>query len=291
MIDLLLLLTVIVWGSNFAIVKSALADFPPFVFNALRLIIASSLFVIAMAAQARAGPSDLHGRLTRGEWRQLLQLGVIGHFVYQLCFVAGVARTSSGNAGLIFGCTPVAVSLLSSLTGHERIPNTRWIGLGLSLVGIYAVVGHRASWTLESLAGDALVFAAMCCWAFYSVMSQPLLARRSPLVVTGWSLSMGASLYLIVAVPEFFTADWSAISTTSWWLMTWSAVFSMALAYIIWYTAVQRIGSSRTATYSNLTPIVAMIVGYVWMAEPITNAQLLGAAAILAGVSVTRLRN
>lgn len=281
---------VIIWGSNFAIVKSALADFPPLVFNALRLIIASGLFLVAMMVQARAGVGGARERLTMGEWRQLLQLGVIGHLVYQLCFVAGVARTSVGNAALIFGCTPVTVSLLSSIAGHERIPATRWIGLVLSLLGIYAVVGHRTSWTMSSLAGDGIVLAAMCCWSIYSVMSQPLLVRRSALIVTGWSMTIGALLYMIIATPEFLNTDWQRISTTSWWLMTWSAAFSMALAYIIWYTGVQRIGSSRTAIYSNLTPIVAMIVGYLWLAEPVTNPQLLGAAAILAGVSVTRLK-
>jgi drug/metabolite transporter (DMT)-like permease len=280
---------VVIWGSNFAIVKSALADFPPLVFNALRLAIASGLFLAAMLVPARPASAADNGPLTRGEWRQILLLGVIGHLVYQLCFVAGVQRTSVGNAALIFGCTPVVVALLASWAGHERIPITRWIGLGLSLLGIYAVVGHRTSWSTSGLIGDAIVLIAMCCWSLYSVMSQPLLARRSALVVTGWSMTIGAALYLIVATPEFLSTDWRAISGKSWWLMTWSAVFSMALAYIIWYTGVQRIGSSRTAVYSNLTPIVAMIVGFLWLREPITGPQLLGAAAILAGVSVTRI--
>jgi drug/metabolite transporter (DMT)-like permease len=278
---------VVIWGSNFAIVKSALADFPPLVFNALRLAIASGLFLVAMAMPFGGGT---RGPLTSGEWRRLLQLGVIGHLIYQLCFVAGVARTSVGNAALIFGCTPVTVALLSSFSGRERIPITRWIGLILSLLGIYAVVAHRTSWTMSGLAGDAIVLVAMICWSLYSVMSQPLLAHRSALIVTGWSMTIGALLYLILATPEFFSADWQRISATSWWLMTWSAVFSMALAYIIWYTGVQRIGPSRTAIYSNLTPVVAMIVGYLWLAEPITGAQIAGAAAILAGVFVSRLK-
>ena len=41
--------------------------------------------------------------------------------------------------------------------------------------------------------------------------------------------------------------------------MLWSALFALCIAYVIWYTGVQRIGSSRTSIYSNLTPIVAMI--------------------------------
>ena len=71
--------------------------------------------------------------------------------------------------------------------------------------------------------------------------------------------------------------------------MAASSLLALALAYMIWYTAVQKIGSARTAVYSNLTPIVAMVVAAVWLGERITGQQLLGAALILSGIAVTRL--
>lgn len=288
--DLLLLLMIVIWGSNFAVVKAALEDFPALPFNALRLVVSSTLFLAAIALQARRAP-DATARLTGADWRQLVFLGLLGQLLYQWCFVAGVARTSVGNAALIFGCTPVAVALFASLAGHERIPAMRWVGAGLSLVGIYAVVGHRATWTTDGLIGDAIVIVAMLCWSLYSVAAQPLLRRHSPLTVTGWSMAIGATCYVLIAVPSFVSTDWSSISTRSWWLMTGSSVLSLAFAYMIWYTAVQRIGSSRTAMYSNLTPIVAMIVGFLWLGEPITRGQMVGTAAILTGVFVTRMRS
>jgi drug/metabolite transporter (DMT)-like permease len=58
---------------------------------------------------------------------------------------------------------------------------------------------------------------------------------------------------------------------------------------MVWYTAVQRIGSSRTAIYSNLTPIIAMIVAAIWLGEQITRSQILGAVFILSGIAITRL--
>lgn len=279
---------VVIWGSNFAVVKSALADFPALPFNALRLVVSSALFLAAIAYQARRAPSAAPP-LTRADWRQLLFLGLLGQLLYQWCFVAGVARTSVGNAALIFGCTPVMVAILASLAGHERIPTMRWAGAGLSLVGIYAVVGHRATWTTEGLIGDAIVIVAMFCWSLYSVAAQPLLRRHSPLTVTGWSMAIGASFYVLMSVPSFLSTNWSTISTRSWWLMIGSSVLSLAFAYMIWYTAVQRIGSSRTSMYSNLTPVVAMVTGFLWLGEPITSGQMIGTATILAGVFVTRM--
>jgi drug/metabolite transporter (DMT)-like permease len=194
-----------------------------------------------------------------------------------------------GNAALIFGCTPVTVALLASLAGHERVPGTRWLGGALSLAGIYAVVGHRATWSAEGLAGDGLMLAAMFCWSLYSVWAQPLLRRHSPLVVTGYSMAVGTVLYVLVAAPVIAVTDWQGISLRSWILMAASAVLALVVAYLIWYTAIQRIGSSRTAIYTNLTPIVALVVGALWLGEPISRGQIVGTVAILAGVFVTRL--
>jgi drug/metabolite transporter (DMT)-like permease len=283
-LDFALLLMVVIWGANFSAIKYALRDFPQTSFNALRLGLAAAVFLAAIALRAKRDPA-----LTRPDWLRIAWLGVIGHLLYQLAFVAGVARTSASNSALIFGTTPVAVALLSSLSGHERVPPLRWVGAALSMLGIYIVVGERARWSSATAIGDALVVGGMLCWSTYSVLAQPLLRRHSPLVVTGYSLAIGATLYAVLATPALVTTHWGTISATSWTLMVLSSLLALAFAYMIWYTAVQRIGSSRTAVYSNLTPVVAMVVAAVWLDEPIGVRQVLGAATILGGLFVTRL--
>jgi drug/metabolite transporter (DMT)-like permease len=285
-LDLLLLLMILIWGSNFSVIKYALRDFPEISFNAMRLLLASAVFLIVIATTLRRAERT---PLTRADWYRIVVLGLVGHFLYQLAFLGGVARTSVANSALIFGCTPVMVAILASLAGHERLTWGRWLGGALSLAGIYSLVGRRASLSSATLVGDALVFVGMLCWSLYSVIAQPMLRRHSPLVVTGLSMTVGASFYMILGVPAFLRTYWGGISMISWALMAASSLLALAFAYIVWYTAVQRIGSSRTAAYSNLTPIVAMIIGAVWLREPIEAAQVLGAILILAGVVVTRL--
>ena len=292
MLDLLLLLMIVIWGSNFSVVKYALRDFPEISFNALRLIIASAVFMAALAigrARTNAGLREPEPPVTWREWRSLIGLGVVGTGFYQLLFLAGVARTSVANSSLIFGCTPVAVAIMSSIAGHDRLTAARWAGAALSFTGIYTLVGLRAEISSATFAGDALIFGAMLCWSLYSVAAQPLLKRHSPLVVTGWAMTSGTAVYLVFAIVPMLRTDWAAISTISWILMTASALLALAFSYIVWYTAVQRIGSSRTAIYSNLTPIVAMIVAFFWLGEPITRIQMLGAALILSGIALTRV--
>jgi drug/metabolite transporter (DMT)-like permease len=71
--------------------------------------------------------------------------------------------------------------------------------------------------------------------------------------------------------------------------MLWSSIFCLVLAYVIWYTGVQRLGATRTSAYSNLTPLAAMAVAWIWLGETVTLPQMLGAAGIFAGVFLTRL--
>ena len=75
----------------------------------------------------------------------------------------------------------------------------------------------------------------------------------------------------------------------TWIKLVYSSLFAICVAYTIWYAAVREIGSARTSVYSNLLPIVAMVTAYLWIGEPLGWAKLIGAAAVLAGVALTRL--
>lgn len=285
MLDLLLLLMVTIWGANFSVIKLALRDFPQVPFNALRLLLATAVFLTVLALRRR----DDERRLTRADWGRLVVLGLVGHLVYQLCFLAGVARTSVANSSLIFGCTPVAVAIMAAVAGHDRLTRAQTAGAVLSLAGIYAIVGPQAVVSSATLVGDVLVVGGMLSWSMYSVAAQPLLKRHSPIVVTGWSMAIGTAFYMVIAAGPMLRTEWEDISLFSWALMASSSLLALALAYMIWYTAVQRIGSARTSVYSNLTPVIAMVVAAVWLGEAVNVAQVIGAGLILTGIAVTRI--
>jgi drug/metabolite transporter (DMT)-like permease len=284
-LDVLLVLVIVVWGANLSVIKVALREFPAQSFNALRMILAAASFLLVL----RWRPPGETRVIARRDWGRVAFLGLVGGTLYQLFFLQGVPRTSVANAGLIFGLSPVVISLMSAAVGHERLPWTRWAGGALSVVGLYFVVGVGATLAVNSLVGDAFVFVGMLCWAVYSVASRPLLGRYSPTVLTAWATVVGAALYVALSVPTLAATDWAGVSWWSWFLMAASSVVCLVLAYVVWYTGVQRLGATRTSAYSNLIPIAAIAVGWVWLGEPITAAQAVGAAAILGGVFLTRL--
>jgi drug/metabolite transporter (DMT)-like permease len=284
-LDGLLLLMVLIWGSNFSIVKVALRDFPEIAFNAMRMAVGSAVFLSVIAFTRPATPRPV---ITRRDWIELTLLGAVGTFLYQLCFVAGLGRTSVGNSSLIIGISPVVIAVMSALAGHERIKPMRWAGVMLALFGLYLVVAHGVDLSGATWRGDALMMLSVLCWSLFSVASQPILKRHSPLVVIGLAFSIGGALYITTLMPLLINVNWREVSAYSWLLMLASALFSLNLSYWIWYTGLKKLGGSRTSVYSYLTPIVAIGVAAWWLGEPISSNQVAGAGAIFGGLVITR---
>jgi drug/metabolite transporter (DMT)-like permease len=289
-LDAWLLLVTIIWGSNFSVIKKALVEIPPIGFNLLRLVLASAtLLALLPLVPARDGMAHPVRSLDRGDWIGIAALGLVGHCVYQLAFMFGIAQTSVANTSLIFGCSPIVVALTSAALGHERVAPVRWAGAALSVSGIYLAIGHASRLSADSLRGDAWVAAAMLCWAAYTVASVPLLRRHHPLMITALSMTIGTVLYAPFGVPDLVRLRWTAVTAGAWIGLSASSLLALVFAYVIWYLAVQRLGSTRTAMYSNLVPLVAMAVAAIWLGEPVTTSKIVGTAAVLAGVALTRL--
>jgi len=298
-VDALLVLLTLIWGTNFSIVKHAFTEVEPAAFNALRLGLASITFLAAVVVVQRhtAGGSRRPGwqsalrtsaPLTRTDWVSLAALGLVGHFCYQLGFVGGLARTSVANSSLILGATPVTVALASGALGEDPVRGRHWIGIGLSLAGLYLVVGRGAGVGREGLVGDGLTAMAVVCWTVYTIGGRRLMARHSPLAVTALSMAFGAVPYTLYALPAVRRTDWGAVGWTTWAALVYSAMFALCVSYLIWYVAVRQIGSARTSLYSNVIPIVAMATAWLFLAEPVGWAKVVGAAAVLGGVAIAR---
>jgi drug/metabolite transporter (DMT)-like permease len=296
----------VIWGTNFAIIKSVFGEVEPQAFNAVRMTVASVAFLAVMGAarllprtprgQTGSPPGD-HGSsifrsstpLTGADWIKLAALGIVGHVLYQFLFIGGLARTSVANSSLMLATTPVIIAVVSALLGHERVSRVHWLGAAVSTAGIYLVVGRGFALGGERLLGDLMMFGAVCCWALYTLGTRPLMSRHSPVGVTGISMALGTVVYVLAVWPDVRAVAWLEVSARTLALLIYSALFALCISYTIWYVAVRQIGSARTSAYSNLIPVVAMSSAVLFLHEPIEIRKMIGAAAVLAGVALTRV--
>jgi drug/metabolite transporter (DMT)-like permease len=293
-IDALLLVMALIWGTNYSVVKSAFRELNPHAFNALRLVIASAAFLTVIGVlqlRSQGGVATIFQtstRMTRRDLLELLGLGIVGHFLYQYFFIGGLALTTVANSSLLLAATPIVIALMGAPLGQERVGPRHWAGAGLSIFGIYLVVGHNVSLDGRGLTGDLMMVAAVVCWSLYTLGARRLVSRHSPVGVTGLSMAIGTLLYVPAVWPHLRAVAWSSVGVRTWLSVLYSAIFAFGVAYTIWYAAVRQIGSARTSVYSNIIPLVAMATAVMFLGEPFGPAHAAGAAAVLAGVALTR---
>jgi drug/metabolite transporter (DMT)-like permease len=284
--DLAILVLVLIWGTNFSVVKVALREFSPLAFNALRFVLASAIMFAVLH------PTRATLDVQRRDIPTFIGLGLLGNVLYQVLFIYGVDWTLAGNAALMLATVPIFVSLFSTLLRHERIGATGWAGVLLSVAGIILVVwgGVRGpQFGADTVRGDITMLAAAVAWSAYTVGAAPLVQRYGALKTTAGTMWIGTVVLVLLSTPALLAQDWSAISAASWGGVVFSGALSIALAYIIWYYGVRHLGSSRTAVYSNTVPLVALLVAWLTLGETPTWTQVAGAAAIVGGVLLSKL--
>jgi drug/metabolite transporter (DMT)-like permease len=283
--DLLMLLVVVIWAVNLSLVKIALAEIPPLPYNGIRLLLAAAVLLGWLLLSG----GDL--RLRRQDLPRIVLLAFSGYALYQYLFIVGIDRTTASNTAVIFGSAPIMVSLLSSFFKQERIRPLGWLGIALGFAGIYLVVAGRAggfALSARTWRGDLLLFAAVGLWAHYTVSARPLLRVYSPLKFTAVTMGLGALMFFPFALAPLRRLPLAAVSLRAWLCLAYSGVLALALALVLWFFSVRRVGNSQTAAYSNLQPALAVVAAWLLLGETIAPSLLLGAAVIFVGIYFTR---
>ena len=296
LVDLSLVGVAVAWGANNVVIKHALASIDPLAFNALRLGLGSLTLLLILWLVER----DL--RLQRRDLWLAIAVGVLGHALYQYCFITGLSLTTAGKAAVILAISPVCVACGERLAGRERYSWIAWTGAAVSLLGVVLVTagtagpsgatplpaGTQALLAASARRGDLLILVATLCWAGYIAASRPLLARYSVLKVTTITMSLGALPLVLVSWPSVMRQPWHHVTLSSWAALAFSYAVPLVLAYLIWSWGIQRIGSTRTAIYLNLCPLVASVLGWLTLGESWTPLQVAGAVLVLLGIRQVR---
>ena len=283
-VDALLLVVMVIWGVNFTVVKVALREMDSLAFNSIRFSLASAFLLVLVFL---TGVTQLDRRTIA----RLFIIGLVGNGLYQVFFILGIGRALAGVSSLILASTPIFVSILNVLTGAERIRIRAWVGVCSSFLGILLMINL---WSLSEaigltfIIGDLLILAATICWAIYTVLSRPLLSSLSPLQFVAYTVTLGTPFLVLISIPSLVNQNWAAVSWLSWAGLIFSSTLAIAFAYVVWYSGVREIGSTRTAIYENLSPVVAVIFAWQVLGERLLSTQLLGAALVFLGIYLTR---
>lgn len=288
--DLGLLVSVLVWGINFAVVKAVLAVMSPHAMNLFRLTISAVTLGLLYALQQRKKGEPFWAPV-REFGGQLLALGLLGFLFYQLCFIIGVSLTKAGSAALIMASSPLWTALIGHVVGFDKVPRAAWLGLLATLAGAIVIVlgsSNAIDFSNDAFLGNSLMMLAAVLWGAYTAFSKPVSRHATPVSISFLGLLFALPFLIALGIPELDTVIWSEVNYWIWIAILFSGALSTGITVAIWNTAIRAVGPSQTAVYGNLVPVIALISSFFLLGETVSWVQGLGGVLIIGGLLLTR---
>ena len=269
------------WGASFLFMRYAAPAFGPIALVQVRVTLAA-LVLIGLVLLRREGPA-LRQRVAAVGF-----VGVMNSAVPFLLFTYATLYVTGGFAAILNATTPMWTALVGWVWLRERIRALQWLGLGLGVVGVGALLWGRLDFRPDSsqwqitLAVCAALLGAVA-YGISATFAKKRLAGLPPLVVaTGSQVAASVVMFPLALVA------WPAQSpgAPAWMAAVALAIACTALAYLLYFRLIARVGAVRAAAVTFLIPVFATVWGRVFLDEELTLQMLGGGCVILVGTAL-----
>jgi drug/metabolite transporter (DMT)-like permease len=273
----------LVWGSTYLGIRVVVETAPPFLAAGARFLLAGAL--LGAVVVARGGIRALRVPLpqlgTAALVGVLLLVGGNGLVFY------AEQEVPSGLTALIVAAIPLWVIVLR-LVGRDRPGRATLAGVALGFVGVAVLLLPGSHAEGADPAHVALVVLATVLWAIGSFTASRRRMPANPFVATTVEMLAGGVVLAVLAVvagePQRLAAG--SVSTRSLVAFAYLVVAGSLLAFTAYAWLVQTAPLSKVATYAYVNPVVAVLLGALLLAEPLTPLMLAGGTVIVAGVAL-----
>lgn len=278
-----LLLAVILWSSSFIALKIAFRAYDPMVVIFGRMLVGSLCFL----AVGRRVTEALHYR--RGDYKLILLMAFCEPCLYFIFEAKAVENTTASQAGMITAILPILVMVAATVILKERIKARSWLGSVIALAGVCWLTLESSPSTNapNPLLGNFLEFLAMVCAAGYTISVKFLTERYSPFFLTAMQAFIGCIFYfpLLFLPSTRLPEQWHFGPGLA--IIYLGAVITLG-AYGLYNYGVKQLPANVAASYINLIPIFAAIMGWLILGETFTTWQLFAGVFIVGGVYLTQ---
>ncbi|HEY3350429.1 MAG TPA: EamA family transporter [Thermoanaerobaculia bacterium] len=282
-----LLVIYVVWGSTYLAIRWALETIPPFTMASARYLVAGSLLLawVKYRGAPRIALRDLGPAFLTGGLMLLCGNGGV---------VWAELRIASGLAALLVAVEPLFIVLLqATLPQERRRPSGRALfGVALGVIGVVLLVGPAGlGGERVDLGGAAAVLFAAFAWALGSLLSRHFQPSASPLQATALQMLAGGAL---LGGASGFAGEWarfspSLVSGRSLAAVAYLVVFGSLVAFTAYIWLLRAASPALVSTYAFVNPVVAVFLGWLLAAEPVSTRTLVAAAVIVGAVVLITL--
>ena len=269
------------WAIHFQLSAVILHDLTPMLLTFWRWTIAAvPLLVIAQLLE------HPDWRLVARHLPRIAVLSLLGLAGYNLLLYYALASTTPVGASLVNASSPAIMAMLSVALVRQRVSARGWLGIGVSLVGVVTVITEGSLETLLGLQfnlGQLLMLVAVVIFSIYTIFGR--IEGVGPVTSTAVQAVITA-----VATAPFAATEGMRLPGTPTDLvgLLVIALLPSVASYAFWNLATATVASSTAAIYLNLVTVFVVAIGAVF-GQPVSGAELIGGALVIAGVVVTSL--
>jgi drug/metabolite transporter (DMT)-like permease len=266
-------------GANVVVARVLAQALPIPLLLFLRCLLAC-LVLVPFAGIMRPGAVSI-----RGQGLNFALQAALGTVLYNVALLAGLRRTGALEAGLVLATLPAVVATGAFLLLGERLSPRRWFAVTLAVGGMAALtVGRTSAGAGGTLAGDGLVFLAVCGEAGYVLLSKRMSAQIGVTSAAFWMQAFSALFLLPLAAPSFGS---SALTGMGWevaLLLVFHSVTASVLCLLLWYRGMRAVPANLAGVFTALLPATAGLLAIVALGEAATLAHMVGFSLLLVSI-------
>ena len=273
----------ILWGSTYLGIKYAIDTIPPILMGSVRFLIAGGvLYLLAI----RTG--DTRGdRLGSRQWIAALVIGGLMLVGGNGGVILAEQYAPTGVVALLVATAPLWMAVIDRLVFGRRLPALVIVGLVIGFGGVAFLIGSPGAGHIN-LFGAALALAAPLCWATGSVFTRHVRLPSRPLVAAAMEMLWAGLLFGIASIltGELGRVHWQHVSTTSIVALLYLIVFGSLIGFSAYVWLLRSAPLSLVSTYAYVNPVVAVILGAIFVGEAITARLVIAGGIIIAAVAL-----
>lgn len=278
---LLAVLTAVISGVSIPLNKIFVVNLDTTLFTALRSLIIGIIFLFIISRQ-----NFNLKKFKKLQWKYLLAIALVGGATAFLLFFSGLKLTTAGRAAFLQKTLPLYVLVLAFIFLKEKIRQKQLFAILLMFLGTivlyYTQINPAELWASPST-GDLLVIGAAFLWAVESVMAKEAMIKgENNFVVSFARMFFGGLILFSVLILAGNYSLLLNISTEQMFNISISTIILFAYVFC-WYWSIKLINVSKASTILLLAPVISLILGLVFLGEPVPMMQLVGSALILVG--------
>ncbi len=277
---MVLILIQVLFGVNFPASKVIVGKMDPILWSNLRFFIAGLAMLFFTILMRRP-----HPRVDKNFLFPVAILSILGMALGQGLFLIGLRFTTAINSAILITCIPVLTLVIVVLRRQEDLNFNKLIGFTMSFLGVVLMrdvssfkIGNATLW------GDLLVFSAATCFAMYLSFGKKFFMKYDNMWSTTWMFFISALAMSVFNVNKFGQLSDVVYGPVFLYCASFSIFGATLLTYFLNNWALKRAPSGNVAIFIYLQPVVAGIIGYVFLKEVITMRVIICSLLILTGL-------